>query len=264
MHGKRSVQVFTVILMVIKFLPGFKSITFFLFFFLLTIFVSGQVIISGIVYDSTKLYVVPGVIVKSTGGGVTLTDSLGAYHINAAENDSLSFFYNNKPTQKFPVKNISNYNDFDISLQVRVFEKYKLLKEVKIFTKSYKQDSVENRLTYSKIFNYEKPQLRSNSTPGTPPGLDVNELINMFRFRRNKMNQAFQQRLLTEEEEKYINYKFNSTLLKRVTGLTGGVLDKYKLLYRPSYEFVVTASELQFYEYILNTADKFKKQEGIK
>jgi hypothetical protein len=250
--------------MVIKFLLRIKK-TFFIFSLLaLANLASGQIIISGTVYDSTKLYVVPGVIVKSTGGGTTVTDSLGAYHINTAEKDSISFIYNNKPTQKFPVSDIGNYHDFDISLQVRIFEKYKLLKEVKVFTKSYKQDSAENRLTYSKIFNYEKPQLRSSSTPGTPPGLDINELINMFRFRRNKMNQVFQERLLAEEEEKYINYKFNSILIKRVTGLTGASLDKYKLMYKPTYEFLITASELEFYEYILNTSDRFKKQEGLK
>lgn len=236
---------------------------FFIFLLLTAKSVTAQIIISGTIYDSTKLYVVPGVIVKSTGGGSTITDSLGVYHINTTEKDSISFYYANKPTQKFPVRNISNYNDFDISLQVRVFEKYKLLKEVKVFTKSYKQDSADHRLTYSKIFNYEKPQLRSTLTPGTPPGLDINELVNMFRFRRNKMNLAFQKRLLTDEEEKYINYKFNSTLLKRVTGLSGAMLEKYKLAYKPSYEFLITATELEFYEYILNTASAFKKQNGL-
>ncbi|MGI8580660.1 MAG: carboxypeptidase-like regulatory domain-containing protein [Chitinophagaceae bacterium] len=246
-----------------KFLLRLKTIFFFLSLVLLCNPGTGQIIISGTVYDSTKLYVVPGVIVKSTGGGGTITDSLGRYHINTAEKDSISFYYANKPTQKFPVKSISNYNDFDISLQVRVFEKYKLLKEVKIFTKNYRQDSAENRLTYSKIFDYQKPGLRSNFTPGTPPGLDINELINIFRFRRNKQNLAFQKRLMEEEEDKYVNYKFNNTLLKRVTGLTGILLDKYKITYKPSYEFIITATELEFYEYILNTADRFKKQEGL-
>ncbi|MEJ7821322.1 MAG: carboxypeptidase-like regulatory domain-containing protein, partial [Chitinophagaceae bacterium] len=225
--------------------------------------VTGQIIISGTVYDSTKLYVVPGVIVKSTGGGVTITDSSGAYHINTNEKDSISFYYANKPTQKFPVKSMASYNDFDISLQVRVFEKFKLLKEVKVFAKNYRQDSAENRLTYSKIFDYQKPGLRSNLTPGTPPGLDINELINIFRFRRNKMNLAFQKRLVENEEDKYVNYKFNSILLKRVTGLTGTLLDKYIMQYKPTYEFIVTATELEFYEYILSTANKFKKQEGL-
>ena len=249
--------------MVTKFLLSSKAIFFLSFFLLIANFVTGQIIISGTVYDSTKLYAVPGVIVKSTGGGSTITDSLGVYHINTTEKDSISFYYAKKPTQKFPVKTISNYNDFDISLQVRVFEKYRLLKEVKIFTKSYRQDSSENRLSYSKVFNYQNPGLRSTYTPGSPPGLDIDELINVFRFRRNKMNIIFQKRLLEEEEDKYVNYKFNSTLLKRVTGLTGALLDKYKMQYKPSYEFIVTATELEFYEYILNTADKFKKQERI-
>ena len=69
--------------------------------------------------------------------------------------------------------------------------------------------------------------------------------------------------MIEEEEDKYINYKFNSTLLKRVTGLSGALLDKYKMQYKPSYEFIVTATELEFYEYILSTASTFKKQEGI-
>jgi hypothetical protein len=235
----------------------------FLSSFLATNQVSGQLIISGTVYDSTKLYVVPGVIVKSTGGGATMTDSLGVYHISVTEKDSISFFYANKPTQKFPVKTIGNYSDFDLSLQVHVFEKYRLLKEVKIYTKSYRQDSAENRQTYAGIFNYDKPGLKVSMSPGTPPGLDIDELINIFHFRRNKQNLAFQKRLLAEEEEKYINYKFNNTLLKRVTGLAGPSLEKYKFQYRPSYDFIATATELEFYEYILESAARFKKQEGI-
>ena len=224
---------------------------------------NSQIIISGTVYDSTKLYVVPGVIVKSTGGGSTLTDSLGMYHISVTEKDSISFFYANKPTQKFPVKTIGNYSDFDISLRIRVFEKYRLLKEVKVFSKNYRQDSAENRQNYSRIFKYDKPGLKISMSEGSPPGLDVDELINMFRFRRNKQNLAFQKRLLAEEEEKYINYRFNSTLLKRVTGLSGELLEKYKFRYRPSYEFLVTATELEFYQYVLTTAAKFKTEEGI-
>lgn len=249
--------------MVIKFLPGIKTFFFLFSFTLFANFVMGQIIISGTVYDSTKLYSVPGVIVKSTGGGSTITDSLGVYHISTTEKDSISFYYANKPTQKFAVKTMSNYNDFDISLRVRVFEKYRLLKEVKIFTKNYRQDSAENRISYSKVFNHQKPGLRSTYTPGSPPGLDINELINIFHFRRNKMNLVFQKRLLEEEEDKYVNYKFNTTLLKRVTGLSGVLLDKYKMKYKPSYEFIITATELEFYEYILKTADDFKKHEGL-
>ncbi len=247
----------------IKFLPGVKTIIFFSFGLLLPNLVKSQIIISGTVYDSTKLYAVPGVIVKSTGGGSTITDSLGIYHINTNEKDSISFYYANKPTQKFPVKSITNYSDFDISLQIHVFEKYRLLKEVRIYGKNYRQDSAENRQSYSKIFDYQKPGLKSTYSPGGPAGLDINELINIFHFRRNKMNLAFQKRLIEEERDKYVDYKFNNSLLKRVTGLTGDTLEKYKREYKPPFEFIANATELEFYEYILKSAAQFKKQEGI-
>lgn len=245
-----------------KFLPK-VFLLFLLLGFTLIRHAAAQIIISGTVYDSSKLYTVPGVIVKSTGGGITLTDSLGSYHINTTENDSISFYYANKPTQKFPVKSIGNYNDFDISLQIHIVEKYKLLKEIKIFTKSYRQDSAENRLSYSKIFNYQKPGVHSMYDEGSAAGFDLDALINIFSFRKNKQNLAFQKRLLQEEEDKYVNYKFNTILLNRITGLSGLALEKYKLLYRPTYGFVVTATELEFYEYILSTANTFKKQEGL-
>ncbi len=102
---------------------------------------AAQILISGTVYDSTKIYGVSGVLVKSSGGSTSFTDSLGLYRIYVAESDSISFNYRNKPTVKFPVKTISNYNEFNISLRVRVFEKYRPLKEVIVYSKSYRQDS---------------------------------------------------------------------------------------------------------------------------
>ena len=48
-----------------------------------------------------------------------------------------------------------------------------------------------------------------------------------------------------------------------IINLTGDTLEKYKREYKPPYEFIATATELEFYEYILKSADQFKKQEGI-
>ena len=231
-------------------------------FFLLSAVCKAQIILSGTVYDSTKYYGVSGVYVRSTGGGGSFTDSVGNYHIHVDENDSVYFTYHNKPTLKFPVKSIANYNEFDISLRVRLNEKYKPLKEIVIYS-NYKKDSAENRLAYSKIFNYERPGIRSSSTPGTPPGLDIDELINMFHFRKNKQQLAFQKRLLEEEQDRYINYRFNNVYVKKVTGLSGDTLQQYKAEYRPTYFFTIMSSEVDFYEYVFHTAEAFKKERGI-
>ena len=225
-------------------------------------FAIGQITISGTVYDSTKLYSVTGVQVKSTGGAFTITDSAGIYHIQVSEKDSISFFYAGKPTMKFPVKTISNYTEFDISLQVRVKEKYRALKEIVIFS-HYRQDSAENRQNYYKAFNYDKPTIRSTYTPGSSAGVDLDELINIFRFRRNKQHLQFQKRLIEQEQDRYVDYRFSTRLLKRVTGLSDTMLTKYKTEYRPSYEFITSVSEVEFYEYIIITSNKFKKDEGL-
>jgi hypothetical protein len=122
---------------------------------------------------------------------------------------------------------------------------------------------MENRMEYSKIFNLQKPGLRSTYTPGETPGLDVDELIKMFQFRKNKQNLAFQKRMVEDEEDRYVDYRFNAKLIHRITGLAGDTLARYKKLYRPSYSFVVSSTLAQFYEYLLNTSFAVKKEEGI-
>lgn len=225
-------------------------------------FCIGQIVISGTVYDSTKEYSVSGVQVKSTNGASAFTDSAGVYHIQVAEKDSISFLYNNKPTIEFAVSAITDFTHFDISLRVGVREKYKPLKEIRIYS-HYQQDSAKNRNEYSKIFDYRRPGIRSTYTPGSSAGFDLDELINIFRFRRNKQHLQFQKRLAEQEQERYVDYKFSTRFLKRITGLDGTLLEKYKIEYRPLYGFITSITELEFYEYINNTSNKFKKDEGL-
>lgn len=226
--------------------------------------VSGQIAISGTVYDSSKLYAIPDVYVYSTSGPRAVTDSTGEYHISVNENDSISFFYGGKSTIKFPVKSMVNYTAFDISLHVKVKQKYKILNPVTVFTDSYQQDSLENREEYAKVFGREKPGIHSTYEPGGAAGLDVDALIGMFQHRKNKQNLAFKNRLMDQEQDNYIDYRFSPKTITRVTGLKGDELKKYRQLYRPSYFFVVNSTIAEFYEYILQTSYTFKKQEGIK
>ena len=217
-----------------------------------------QSLIKGTVYDITKTNPVENVRVVSTSGIFTITDSLGHYEILAGEKDSLSFFYNNKPTQKFSLANIADPEHMDVSLHVTVTQKYKTLKEVKVFAKSYQEDSIENRRIYADIFRFNNPELTSVSGGGMS-GLDVNELINLFRFRRNNRLLAFQNRLEQEEKERYVDYRFNKIWVRRMSGITPPRLDSFLLWYRPSYEFAASCDEIRLIQYILKAKDHFNK-----
>lgn len=224
--------------------------------------------VSGTVYDSSKINPVENVRVESVGGKFTWTDSTGHYKIQVTEKDSLTFIYQNKPTLKFSVKDIADPSRFDISLRVKVKPKYRTLKEVVVFAKSYREDSIENRQIYGDIYDFRKPTIRTGVSPDGAVGADVNEIINIFRFRRNKRLKAFQARLEKQEQENFVKYRFNKNFVRRITQLQGAELDSFMVRYSPSYEFASTADEVTFHKYVLNASYRFKiemlKQEAKK
>ncbi|MCX6317496.1 MAG: carboxypeptidase-like regulatory domain-containing protein [Bacteroidetes bacterium] len=209
----------------------------------------------GYVYDSSRNYPLEAVSVLSTSGKGTVTNSDGHYQIDVTEKDSIWFSYLGKPTVKFPVLKIANTLGFDISLQVSI----PTLKEVKIKPRNYKQDSIQNRLDYAKVFNYQKPKLKV-VTPqyGVGAGFDLDEIINMFRFKRNRSMASFQRRLLQQEEDKFIDHRFNKALVRRLTLLSGPALDSFMYIYRPSFTFTKMAGEYEFQFYIKEAFYRFK------
>jgi hypothetical protein len=214
-----------------------------------------QVKISGTVYDMTRTLVLPAVSVLSTSGVGTTTDSVGTYSITVGEKDSIWFSYLNKPTPKFPVSAIVNPNAFDISLHVPVTE----LREVRVAPHNYKQDSAQNRLDYAKVFNYKKPGFELSSPEGGfGVGVDLDQLINMFNFQKNRRMAHFRQRLIQEEQDKAIDHRFSRALVKKLTGLTDKPLDDFMKRYRPSYIFAMTSTDYEFGEYIQLAFDDFR------
>ncbi len=196
------------------------------------------------------------VSVISTSGKGTTTDSNGNYIIVVREEDSLFFSYLGRSTMKFPLRTINVFNNFDIALHVDPTE----LKEVRVAPRNYRMDSLQNRRDYAKIFDFRKPGLSitSPATSGLGVGLDLDELINVFRFNRTRRLLAFQRRLLEEEEDKFIDHRFNRAIVRRITHIGNEDLEPFMARYRPSYEFTKVASDYEFLDYIKLAYRQFK------
>jgi hypothetical protein len=238
----------------------YKRILFFIFFaagVLLQYNLHAQTKITGTVYDISRRQPLAAVSVLSTSGAGTATDSNGVYTINVWPTDSIWFSYQNKPTPKFPVATISTPNSFDVSLHVPVTE----LKEVKVKPRDYKQDSIENRLTYAKAFEFQKPgfRLSDHSSDGFGVGFDLDGIINMFNFKRNKRMLAFQRRLIQEEQDKAIDHRFTKVFARKITHLNGTILDDFMKKFRPSFEFTMHSSDYEFAEYIKLAYEEYLK-----
>jgi hypothetical protein len=210
------------------------------------------------VLDKSKANFVEGVRVFSTSGKIAITDSTGHYLLKASEADSIYFVYNGKPTQKFAIKTIPNPSQFDVSIHIDLKGKTNVLQEVVVFGKTYKQDSLENRINYAKAFNFRKAQIETSTLPGGGVGFDANELFGMFRFKYNKSMRKLQERVEIQEQERYVKYRFNKTFVQRVTQLKGAQLDTFMVRYKPSFLFCRGADEITFNQYLLNCSYQYK------
>lgn len=221
-----------------------------------------QIRVSGRVYDISKYRPLEAVSVMTTSGTGTVSDSLGNYSVIAMETDSIWFSYLNKPTPKYPIRSIANTANFEISLHVNVTE----LKEVKIMPRNYRLDSIQNRQDYAKAFDFQKPGVGSsiNLAPGGGVGLDISEFARMFQFQRNKRMRAFQERLLQEEEDRYIDHRFNRALVIKLTQLRGDALNNFMKVYRPTLEFVSTSTDYEFQDYIKKCFSHYQRYQNLR
>ena len=218
-----------------------------------------NIIIKGRVFDISARRPLEAVAVISTSGKGTTTDSLGRYELKVSVKDSIWFSMIGKSTMKYPVDTISNNENFDVMIHVRSFD----LPEVKVRNSYYKLDSIQNRKDYAKIFDFKKPGLRLSENPGYNPGgvtvgFDLDEIINMFRFKRNKSLASLQQRLLQQEEDKYIDHRFSIAFVRKVTKLNSPELEEFMKEYRPDYEIVQRMNDLELGYFIEKNFEEYR------
>ncbi len=190
-----------------------------------------------------------------------MTDSTGAYTIYVGEKDSVWFSYLGKPTPKYPVLKIADVTQFDIALHL----KPDVMREVKIRTRNYKEDSIQNRRDYAKAFDFHRPSLGTmTSITNSGVGFDVDEIIRLFQFRKNRSMEHFRQRLEQEERDKFIDRRFSKGLVKRLTGIDKeDELSDFMRRYRPTYEFTAGTSDYDFQYFIKIAYQEYKKTKAM-
>jgi CarboxypepD_reg-like domain len=218
-----------------------------------------QLTIHGTVFNMYKTRPLDGVSVLCSCGLGTTTDSNGNYVIRVDQSDSLRFSYLGRVTQLFPVSIMNATTGFDIALHVNPT----MLNEVRVAPRNYHMDSLQNRKDYEKIFNYKKPGLEITEGADGNAGLDLDQIINMFRFQRNRRLKAFQDRLIYDEQNKFIDHRFTRYIVKKITQLESPALDTFMFHYRPSYWFTQTATDYEFAEYIKLAFENYQAQLGI-
>lgn len=142
-----------------------------------------------------------------------------------------------------------------------------LLDEVKVNAfRNYKADSLMFRKEFAKIFNYNKPKFKyifiaknyssnvpkpyyqANNSTASLISIDVLSVISVLGKNRTPQTKL-QQKLIKEEEERFLENTFSKRKIQGLTGLDGDSLQTFMQLCRPNIDTVKNMSE---YEIIMH------------
>jgi len=213
----------------------------------------------GTVVDKQTGEKVKGAIIRSSLG-TTTSGLTGQFIIPAEAGDTLIVYKHGYQSFRLPVSQING--DFTIQLSKSSI----LLKEVVISTRrDDRKDSLANRQEFDKEFNYKPPAVKDifmGSAPrskSTLVSLNLGMLYSLITKKKSK-EYRLKQKLLSDEQERFVDRKFNAAVVGGVTGLKGTELNEFLWHYRPSYKFVKTKSSYDLVLYIKESYKSYKEK----
>ena len=219
--------------------------------------------LTGAVVDKTTRLAISGALV-SMGRSKTYTNSYGVFELTPSSlTDSLKITH-------FAYKTYSALvNKATGTLRIELEPLVISLNTVTVKgSRDFKQDSINNRITYASQFNYKGPTVMDafSGNPNKQPGelISVNPLILIAALtKKSTPEYKFRQTLLRDEQSDYVDRKFNRGIVGQVTGLKGDTLAEFVTRYRPTYEYVKKSTDYDIEVYIKESLKAFER-EGVR
>ncbi len=215
---------------------------------------SAQQIVRGRIYDRKKDKVLASVTIRNYSQKIVRQSDFGGnYAIKAVEDEVLIFSSVSYLPDTVRVTSFMLNNSFDVSLEPDP----ELLEKVMVGEYSnYQLDSLGRREEYQKFYDSKKVQLVETAPDGAF-GIKFNPVS--FFSKKEKRKRTLLARLQYNEEQYYIDSRFATTYVSRLTGLTGDSLHTFMLRYRPSYSQTRKSSQDDMLLYVNDKFKEFKK-----
>jgi len=220
--------------------------------------------VSGKIFSEDSTQTLPHVLVRTQRGGRNFSDSAGNYTITMQPTDTLLFYYRGLLAASYPFYFLTSFKHFDVYLSDKptAFNGVHDLGTVRVQTQSAK-DSLQDRQTYSDIFGYKKPKVRSGLDTKTQELnlLDIASVANVLSFKRKKQAKLDQKFALTNEQQNYVQRTFTKSLVAKYTGMqSDDSLSLFIIEYAPTYDELKNMNDLDLGMYIITNAAKFRQQ----
>lgn len=218
---------------------------------------AAQVRITGMVTDADSRAGLPSVSIWNKRSKVgTVSNETGRYYIEAMPGDTIEFSMLSYVRHQMIASGISATQN--VALKRHILG----LQGVSVRGRIYQRDSAAVRDEYGKYFNYKRPG--ALDVLKTLPSNPVTALSYLIPSKARKRKEKFGEQLQYWEKEKHIDYRYNPELVAKLTNLESPELDTFMLVYRPSYNFLLSASDYDLMLFIKQSYAKYVKQKGLK
>ena len=217
---------------------------------------SGQQFLTGKIYKANSSeHLVSVSIHNITQQRYDLSEEDGSYRIQAAPGDHISFssvgYKADTITATASMLTAAHIVYLDVRAQT--------LQAVRVGQYSnYQLDSMDRRKEYAWVYDHENTPKVARDRQGAD---GVGVTLNIFRNTSSAAKQRIklEKRLEKEEEEYYVDSRYNKDYVTRITKLKGDSLLEFMRRYRPSYEYCRKAANVDILVYINDSYKQYMK-----
>lgn len=251
---------------ILLFLKKLMNIKYFLLFFLFifcfrTARAQDQTfVVTGTVIDSASGAPLQQVSVfQPASGNGTLTDENGYYTFVANRSGNIRFSYLGYRNYNLSVITLSGEPHVNIRMVILPF----FIPELSITTrKMYKLDSLTYRLQNEEIFAARRQKSATIFAPtgesySAGIGYSPSRLISNFFDARTRRFRSYRKTLEKSEKSTYISSRYNSAIVKGVTGLSGTELAKFAEDNEPTFDWLQHKTDYDVDAYIKEKYNKY-------
>ena len=216
----------------------------------------GQQELMGKIVKKGGTEILPGVtVINRSLGKSNISDMGGNYKILARTGDTILFSSAGYRPDTLVVRPYMLSESWLVDLSPNIVA----LASVNVEEESnYQFDSVKRRDEYRYLLDRKHPiKLMNEKRTNDAPGFNFSPFGYFSKTEKSK--RRLQKRLLKEEEDYYIDYKFPPARVARLSQLKGDSLQLFLRLYRPSYAFCRKAKSEEMLLYINDKLVLFRK-----
>jgi hypothetical protein len=228
---------------------------FVLFLLLSSLTGSAQQFLTGKIYKKNSTEVLVSVSIHNISAQrYDLSEENGSYRIQVVPGDHVSFSSVGYMSDTVTITAAMLTAEYPVYLDIRA----QTLKAVRVGEFSnYQLDSMDRRKEYSWVYDHGNTPRMEHERKGDGVGVTLNIFRNASA--KEKQREKLQKRLAKEEEEYYIDSRYNKDYVTKITHLKGDSLQQFMQKYRPSYDYCRRAANVDILVYINDSYKQYIK-----